>query len=225
MDYWYLLDYLKLFMPVITSIKPQKNKFGGTRVNIYLDDKFGFGLDLQTLLKEGLKVNQELSEKEIETIVKQSEFQTSYDKILRFATMRPRSEKEFEDWLAKHKVHESLKEELFNRLKRLQLLDDKKFASWWIEQRQSFRPKSKKVLSIELRVKGISKEIIDNVFAEEKIDEKFVARQMLQKKEHLWKELTGFEKRKKMFGFLIQRGFNTDIIREILGEFQDDSED
>src|SRR3972149_7031176 len=143
-------------MPTITSIKPQKN---GKRVNVYIDFKFGFGLDLQTYLKEGLKVEQELSVKQIETIVKQGEFQSTYDKMLRFATLRPRSEKEYNDWLFKHKVHESLKEELFNRLKRLELLDDKKFARWWVEQRQSFRPKSKRILNQELRIKGVRQDV------------------------------------------------------------------
>ena len=73
-------------MPIITSIKPQKN---GKRVNIYLDEEFGFGLDLENFVKLGLKVEQKLSEDEVEEIVKKAEFQKVYDKILRFASLRP----------------------------------------------------------------------------------------------------------------------------------------
>jgi len=40
-------------MPVITSIKAQKNQ---KRVNIYLDGKFSFGLDLENFMKLQLKV-------------------------------------------------------------------------------------------------------------------------------------------------------------------------
>src|SRR3989344_6563882 len=133
-------------MPTITSIKPQKN---GKRVNVYLDDKFGFGLDLQTYLKEGIRVEQVLSDEEVRQIVKRGELQSTYDKILLFASLRPRSEKEFLTWLKKHKVHQSIHEELFNRLKRLELMDDKKFAAWWIEQRSQFKPKSKRELTQE----------------------------------------------------------------------------
>src|SRR3990170_1732991 len=122
-------------MSIITSIKPQKNK---KRINIYLDDKFGFGLDLENFVKLGLKVEQELSEEEIVKIVKKAEFQKVYDKILRFGSLRLRSEKEYRSWLKKHKVHKSLHEELFNRLARLDFLNDKKFASWWADQRIQF---------------------------------------------------------------------------------------
>jgi len=59
-------------MPVITQIKSQKNK---KRVNVYLDGKYGFGIDLENFMKMGLKVEQELSEKEISEILKKAEFQ------------------------------------------------------------------------------------------------------------------------------------------------------
>lgn len=206
-------------MPQITSIIPQKNK---KRVNIYLDGKFAFGLDLQTFLKNNLKVEQELSDEQIKEIVKKGEFQNTYDKILRFATLRPRSEKEYEIWLIKHKVHESLKKELFKRLKHLELLDDEKFAKWWVEQRGNFKPKPKKILIQELRIKGIGKDIIDKVLVEEKIDEKKIAEKLLLKKDRLWKNLPKFEKRKKMFAYLMQKGFQSETISSILGEISDD---
>jgi regulatory protein len=206
-------------MPTITSIKPQKSK---KRVNIYLDDKFGFGMDLETFLKRGLKLEQELSEEEISSIVKESEFQTTYDKILRFAAVRPRSEKEFAGWLNKYKVHESIRMELFNRLKRLGLTDDKKFSIWWIEQRMQFRPKSKRAIEEELKIKGIRKDIIDEAFSEQKVDEASAVRKLLLKKKYKWADLSGFEKRKKIYNFLLQRGFGGDVIREVLGDFNDD---
>lgn len=200
-------------MPIITEIKPQKNK---KRVNIYLDEKFGFGLDLETLVKYGLKSGQELSEEEIEKIVKKAEFQKVYDKILRFATLRPRSEKEFRDWLKKHKVHDSLHRELFNRLKRLEFLDDIKFAKWWVEQRVESRPKSKRIMIYELRSKGINKNIIEDVLADVDIDETKIAKELLEKKKYKWEKLPKLEARKKISEFLVRRGFSWEIINKIL---------
>jgi len=55
-------------MPRITFIKQQKKKTD--RVNVYLDNKFGFGIDLDNFVILGLKVDQELSEEEIENIIK-----------------------------------------------------------------------------------------------------------------------------------------------------------
>lgn len=216
-------------MPTITSIKPQKNQ---KRVNIYLDGKFsskgrptsdwGFGLDLENFVKLGLKVGQEYTEEEIEEIIKKAEFQKVYDKILRFASLRPRSEKEYRFWLKKHKVHKSLHQELFNRLKRLDFLDDKKFAIWWIEQRQTFRPKSVRVLGLELRSKGIDKETTEEVLAESGVDETVMIKKLIRKKEYMWKKLSGFEKRVKMSNFLARNGYSWDTIRKVVGEFDEE---
>ena len=141
-------------MPTVTSIKPQRNK---SRVNIHLDNKFGFGLDLENFVKLGLKVEQELSEEKVAEIVKKSEFQKTWDKLLKFATLRPRSEKEINDWFKRKKVHESLHKELTEKLDHLKLINDEEFARWWVDQRLSFKSKSKRDITQELRIKGIDK--------------------------------------------------------------------
>ncbi len=82
-------------MPVITAIKQQKKK---DRVNVYLDNKFGFGIDLDNFVLLNLKVDRELTEKEVQEIVKKAEFQKIFDKLLRFAMVRPRSGKEIMDY-------------------------------------------------------------------------------------------------------------------------------
>ncbi len=200
-------------MPVITSIKPQKKK---ERVNVYLDNKFGFGIDLENFVKCELKLEQELTEKEIEDIVKKAEFQKTLDKLLRFATLRPRSEKEIKDYFRRKKVHESLYSKLFDKLNRLELIDDEKFAKWWVEQRQIFRPKPKRVLEGELRIKGIDKEIVDKVLGEEIVDEEKMAKDLLEKKMYKWKNLEGYELKQKMSQYLIQKGLGWEIVKKVV---------
>src|SRR4030066_1398794 len=123
-------------MPVITSIKPQKYT---KRVNIFLDGKFGFGIDLVNFVKLGLRVEQSLDDEEIKKIIKKAEFQKTYDYLLKFAMLRPRTEKEIKDWFRRKKTPESLHQDLFSKLKGLDLIDDEKFAMWWVEQRLEFR--------------------------------------------------------------------------------------
>ena len=200
-------------MPTVTSIKPQKKK---DRVNIYLDDKFGFGIDLENFVKLGLKVEQELSEKEVEEIVKKSELQKTLDKLLRFATLRPRSQKEINDWLKKKKVHESLYLRLLKKLKSLKLVDDEKFAKWWIEQRSNFRPKPKRTLNFELRTKGIKKEIIEEVLEEANIDEEKMARELLEKKAYKWHALPRRQAGQKISQYLAGKGFEWDTVSNVV---------
>lgn len=200
-------------MPVITQVKPQRN---GKRVNIFLDNRFGFGIDLENFVTLNLKVEQELTDEEITEIVKKAEFQKTLDKLLRFAALRPRSEKEVNDWLRKKKVHESLFEELFSRLKRLELIDDKKFAKWWVEQRQAFRPKSLRILRQELGIKGITKDIVNEVLGSVKVDEEKIAGELLEKKKYRWRNLSIEKARQKMSQYLAGKGFGWDTINNVV---------
>ncbi|MGA3291780.1 MAG: RecX family transcriptional regulator [Candidatus Microgenomates bacterium] len=202
-------------MSVITSIKQQKNK---DRVNVYLDDKFGFGIDLDNFVLLHLKVNQELTEQEIEEIVKKAEFQKTLDKLLRFAMVRPRSEKEIRDYFRRKKVHESLHEKLFEKLMHFELLDDDKFAEWWVEQRTNFKPKPKRILIQELRIKGIDKEIIDKVLGEEVVDEEKIARDLIEKRAYKWEGLPPREARQKISQYLAGKGFNWDVIEKVVAK-------
>lgn len=206
-------------MPTITSIKQQKDK---NRVNVYLDDKFGFGIDLDNFVLLHLKINQELTDKEVQDIVKKAEFQKTLDKLLRFSMVRPRSEKEVTDYFRRKKVHESMWQELLSKLKHFELLDDLKFARWWVDQRQSFKPRSARLLKLELSQKGIVKEIIGNVLGETKIDEVKMAKELLERKKYKWKNLEPKIAKQKMSQYLAGKGFGWEIISGVLKVREDD---
>lgn len=199
-------------MPTITSIKQQKKK---DRVNVYLDDDFGFGIDLDNFVLLHLKVNQELTENEVEEIVRKAEFQKTFDKLLRFAMVRLRSEKEIRDYFRRKKVHESMHDELFEKLRHFELIDDTKFAKWWVDQRANFKPKPKRILIQELRIKGIAKEIIDEVLGDEVVDEEKMARELLEKKAYKWKGLESRIARQKMSQYLAGKGFSWEVIEKV----------
>lgn len=201
-------------MPVISLIKPQRN---GKRVNVYLDGEFGFGIDLVNFVTLHLKVDQELTQKQVEEIVKKAEFQKTLDKLLRFATLRPRSKKEIIDYFKRKKVHESLHEELLKRLDRLDLINDQEFAKWWVDQRLSFKKISIRSLIMELRGKGIDKEIIEKVLEEAPINEEKMAKELLAKKAYRWQGLSFREKRLKVSQYLAGKGFGWDVISKITG--------
>ena len=221
-------------MPRITKISPQKRK---QRVNIFLDEKFAFGLDLETFSKYNLKINQEISQEKIEEILKEEEFLKVYDKTLRFLSFRPRSKKEIKDYFYKKNVGDETQKMIIKKLERLKFLDDKQFALWWVEQRITFRPSGKRFLEYELRKKGINKEIIDEVLKDEilkgffqkeeetqeaivgRVDTSFefeMALKAAQKKLHTYQKLSSFEFRKKMTAFLARRGFPWAVIKEVI---------
>ncbi len=186
-------------------------------MNIYLDGVFGFGLDLENFMKLNLRVDQRLSDEEIEEIIRKGEFAKVYEKVLRFALLRPRSVKEIEDWMKRKDVHESIREELFIRLKKLDLIDDEKFASWWVDQRMSFRPKSRRILIQELRIKGIDRDIIENVLFEVSIDEGKIASDLLAKNKYKWERFEEKVAKQKKSEYLARKGFGWDVIKKAVG--------
>lgn len=200
-------------MSTITSIKPQKNQ---KRVNIYLDGKFGFGLDLENFVKFNLRVDQELNKKEINEIVGKGEYQKIANKLLNFATLRPRSEKEIKDWIKRKKIDEKHHKNLFDKLKKLDLIDDLKFTKWWIEQRLSFKKKSKKEIIFELRRKGIEKNVIDEVLSGFDINEEKVAKDSLKSKLYKWEKYDGKTKNQKQKEFLLRKGFSWNIVSKVV---------
>jgi len=205
-------------VPKISAISPQKN---GKRVNIYLDGKFGFGIDLENYVTLGLKVESELTDEKVKEIIKKAEFQKTLEKILKFATLRLRSEREVRGWLKRKKVHESLHKDLFDRLNHLDLVDDRKFTEWWVGQRLEFSPRAKRIIDYELRAKGIKKEVIDEVLSEVKVDEEGVAKTLLEKKSYRWKKISKLERKKKMTEFLARKGFSWEIIVRAIDHFKD----
>lgn len=201
-------------MPIVTSLKPQRD---GKKVNVYLDDEFAFGIDLDNLVKFGIKVEREFSKEEIDKIIYEAEFAKTYNKFLNFATLRPRSEKELFNWLKRKKVPSNFNKKLFVRLKRLQLIDDIKFAKWWVEQRLTFKHRSKKELKYELQQKGIDRSVIETVLSENEIDEVEMARKLLKKRR--------FSDPKKAFNYLARKGFGWETIKNVVQYGQENDDD
>lgn len=202
-------------MAEVTRIKAQKNK---KRVNIYLDGKFAFGLDADNFLKAGLKVGQKLTEKQVDDLIFKNEFQKVLNKTFRLISRRPRSEKEIRDYLKRKKSPLRLIEEVIKKLKKLKQIDDSTFASWWVEQRSTFRPRGKFGLTMELRQKGVDKEIIKKV-VEEKVEELPLAKKLAQKKFKSYKNLPREERYQKMSAFLARRGFSWETIKKVVAKF------
>lgn len=207
-------------MPQITDIKRQKKN--PKRFSVYIDGKFSFGLDADNLVKSGLEVSQEISQEEIEKMVKENEFFKIYEQVLKFFSYRPRSEKELRDWFKKKEVGEEVQKLICQKLKQVGLLNDEEFAKWWIEQRTAFRPSGLRLLALELRQKGISKDLISkllNCYIPKDAEYELV-KKAVEKKLKSLRHLSDLELRKKLGAFLSRRGFSFAVIKKIIGEIK-----
>ena len=71
------------------------------RVNVFINGKYSFSLDVSQVADLKLKVGLEISEEELAEYKKDSEFGKLYQRTLEWVLIRPRSEKETRDYLYK----------------------------------------------------------------------------------------------------------------------------
>jgi regulatory protein len=203
----------------ITAIEPQQKN--PQRVNVYLDGEFAFGLAV--VVAAWLRVGQELSEEKIASLKTQDEGEVTYQKALHFLSFRPRSSAEVRQNLSKRGISESLIEETLNRLQSNRQIDDEAFARAWVENRNTFRPRGKPALRMELRRKGLSDEIVQSVLSTQ-VDEAALAITTARKYARRLVGLEWPEFRQKLSGFLARRGFSYTTLAPVVSEVWKESQ-
>jgi regulatory protein len=194
----------------ITALKTQKRNH--QRVNVHLDGEFAFGLSMITAA--WLEIGQVLGDDKIRQLQEADEIEIAYQKSLNYLSYRSRSEKEVSDNLRKHKFSNEVIQDVIDRLRRNQLVDDHDFARIWVENRSDFRPRGRRALSVELHRKGIQKDIIDEVLQDLDEDELAFQAAIKQSRKYQGLDWEGF--RKKMVAFLARRGFGYGVAAPIV---------
>jgi regulatory protein len=197
-------------MRKITGLTARKGRH--KRVNVYLDGQFAFDLLAEVVLKEGLRVGQELSESRLEAVAGLDRYQRCLNAAIRYLGYRPRSESEVRQRLRKHGFDGAVAEKVIARLKDRGLVDDTAFARFWKDNRESFSPRSRRQTQLELKRKGLAVDVIEPVIKE--IDESDSAyRAALGKVRRL--SLDDYQVfRRRLGAYLGRRGFGYDIINE-----------
>ncbi len=202
----------------ITAIHVQKHD--PDRLNIELDGEFAFGLS--RLVAAWLKVGDFLSEDRITYLINSDSSEVAYQKATRLLDYRPRTEKEIRQRLLQKGFSTLEIEQVVERLKRANLVQDQQFAKMWIENRNDYHPRSQRLMRYELRIKGVPEQMIDSALADSADDIELATRaasQYARKLNFQDRELF----RKKLSAYLARRGFlygtivpvTRDLIREL----------
>ena len=202
---------------LITKIEVQKKR--KDRYNIFIDDEFRFGLDEGTLIKFDLRKGIEITQEEIEKIEKEEVNAKAFNTAANFLKTRERSKKEIRDKLKTKEYLPATIEKVLEKLERLNIVNDKRFAEVFVRDRMKLKPKGKRVLQMELMQKGINKDIIEEVLQDLVGNEQEIelAKKVLAKAE---KKYSGFDKnvkRDKTIRYLLSKGFSYDIVEKVLG--------
>ena len=193
----------------VTDVRPQKRR--KDRYSVFLDGDYAFSLQEMTAAR--LHIGQTLSDPEIAVLKEADAAEWAKQIAYRFLSYRPRSAAEVRRHLRKKDIDDDVIDRVIDRLLELKLLDDNAFARYWVEQRETFRPRSRRALQYELFQKGLSRQIVEQAVAE--VDETAAARRAGLKKAALWTHLAEDDFHLKMRAFLSRRGFDYAIISEV----------
>ena len=197
-------------MPTITNLTLQKrNK---NRVNVYLDGEYAFSL--QKITAAYLRIGQTLDEAKIAELHHGDSYERAKEAALRLIEIRPRSVAEVRRRLRDKGYEDDIIEKAVTRLQELALLDDDAFARYWVEQRDTFKPRSSRALSQELREKGLGREAIEVALTD--VDDDDAALRAGQKKARSLAHLPQEEFNKKLGGYLQRRGFHYGTVKAVL---------
>lgn len=205
----------------ITAIEAQKGRKG--RVSIFLDGDFALGLDDEVAAKAGLQMGQELSSERIEDLVQADLFHRGYNSALHYLSFRQRTELEIRQRLLRRGFGESTIERVIARLREQGLVDDVAFAQFWRNNRESFKPRSRYLIGQELRRKGVAPEAIEQATAG--IDDEASAYQAAQRKARLLRNANYQDFRRRLGGYLRQRGFGYEVIKHAVERLWQERED
>src|SRR5262245_30998829 len=145
---------------------------------------------------------------------------------LRFLEARARSESEVRRRLTTAGYRPELVDGAVTRLAELGILDDEAFARAWVESRDRARPRGERALRRELQLKGVEREVLDEVLEERRelggeesdVDLDAARKLLARNARSLDRVADPRVRRQRAYALLARNGFDPDVCREATRE-------
>lgn len=203
---------------IITAVERQV-RGGGKRANVFVDGRYAFSLTIE--LAAGLRVGSAINASTTARLLNEDQRTRVYDAALRFLGARPRSEREIRQRLAKHQFAPEMIDGVIERLRRIGLVDDAAFAEYWVEQRQTHRPRGGRLLKQELRLKGVDVDTATAAIPDE--DDAEGAYRAAVRKAHSLRALDERTFKQRLGAFLQRRGFDYETTRSVVARLAEET--
>ena len=202
---------------VVTDIKPvTKQKF-----QIEIDGQPAFVVYKGELFRYHLEKDREIEEETYAEIVDEVLTKSAKLRAMHLLQKMDRTRWELERKLQESGYPQIVVQRALSYVESFHYIDDKRYAAMYIQSQKTKKGKAR--IKMELMRKGVPAEFITEVFAETEDEEntKDTIRSLIKKKCSHPDEMDEKEKR-KLYGFLLRRGFSSSdilsVFREIEGE-------
>lgn len=196
-------------MGEITALKAK-----GGKVKVCIDGVLAFNVSTEVASRLNITVGRFLSADEIQELLAVEAVERCLAAALRLLQYRPRSRIELKRRLLGRGFPESSVDRALALLEEKGFIDDVVFARYWIDNRARFKPMGVRLISLELKRKGVSDGVVQE--ATQSLDDEALAYQAGLKKARALARLPEEEFRQRLYGFLCRRGFTDGVIRSVL---------
>ena len=150
------------------------------------------------------------------------ELQRAKDLAARHLGRRMRSERELETYLKRKGFEGDIVARLISDFQRVGLLDDRALVREWTEQRLANHPSGRRAVEHKLATRGVEREIIAEVLDEVLPSEyeRELSRRAAATYLRRVRDLSTEVRDRRLYRFLVQRGFSSEIIAEYFNEME-----
>jgi regulatory protein len=194
----------------ITAVErhPQRR----SRVLVYVDGIAAMEIARSAARTRDLRPGRATTREEIDAIIAAEQRREALATAAALLARRPRSERELRQRLARRKTPAPVIDETVARLYAARLLDDAAFAHAWAEARDRTSPRSARLVTAELRARGVRPEVA-SAAAVAGIDDDDAAYRLASRRAASMRDL-GYETfRTRLAGLLRRRGFGWSVVQ------------
>ena len=194
-------------------------KKGNNDVTIQFDDDNFLILAVEVFLKSGLKKGDEISEDRFSLLIEQNKLFHIKQRAFRLLGRRMHSASELRRKLWNKDYEQKLIDEVIDDLKTNSYLDDEGFIREFVAEKTKSKSWSTKKVKAELLKRGIDNKLIDEMLKGKQGDSEIENATKLAKKKYdqlIKKKLEPKELRNKLSVFLFSKGFDYDLIKEVI---------
>lgn len=217
----YSEEALKLLPAPVSEIQVQKKN--SSRYSIFVDNQFLIGVSDSTLTKLNLKKGVEMTPSFLRQIEQQEEQWAAREYMFRILSRRDHSRKELKDKAYKKGYSGSFIDEILDEFEQKEYINDHKFAEKYAADKFEFNDWGPYKIRTQLFKKGISKavteRVINNTFGDQAIKESMLTLITKRKKRYLREPEE--KRRKKVFDYLMRKGYDSANILKHLDELLD----
>ncbi|MCX7951784.1 MAG: RecX family transcriptional regulator [Clostridiales bacterium] len=200
----------------ITDIQHQKKI--DNRYNIYIDNVYTFSADIEDIVRFDLKVGNEYTEEEINFFINECEIRKGFKYALYLLNNRDYCKKEIVEKLFMKGYSDNSINNIIEKLKEYNLINDKIFAQKYINNKLKYKKNGKYKVINELKLKGISNEILEEIDIDDGIQIENAYSIALKKIKSLKEKDNKIAKIKR---FLYYKGYDSDIIDKVIRKLFD----